>query len=126
MSVLADAVQGDAAATSALLKSTKDVIFWVDPLDTRPPAKEPIDWECPCLGDMTRGPCASAFKEAFECVHYAADASVRDECRPKMEAMAACVTANREQYRSYAEMLDDMRADAAARTMVNESQSQSH
>jgi len=122
MSVAAD-VDADATTTTAsLLKTTKDVIFWVDPRDTRPPAKEPIDWECPCLGDMTRGPCASAFKEAFECVHYAADAQVRDECRPKMEAMAACVTANRGQYSSYADMLDDMRADALARSASTPSQ----
>lgn len=101
-----------ARSTAALLKSTKDVIFWVDPRDTRPPAKEPIDWECPCLGDMTRGPCADKFKAAFECVHYASDAAVRDECRPKMEAMAECVAANRDEYRSYAEMLDEMKNDA--------------
>ncbi len=61
---------------------------------------------------MTQGPCAPLFKAAFECVHYAADDAIRSECRPKMEAMAACVAEHREQYPAYANMLDELKVNA--------------
>jgi hypothetical protein len=62
---------------------------------------------------MTKGPCAGIFKEAFECVHYASDDNLRSECRPKMESMAECVSEHRDQYRSYAGMLDELKAQHA-------------
>merc|ERR1712151_268285 len=95
-------------------KTKGNKLFWVTPAETRPPAREPIDWECPCLSDVRQGPCADAFRSAFECAHYAENDVARLECKPRMEIMADCVRANREQYSSYASMLDEMDRDVAA------------
>eukprot|EP01108_Squamamoeba_japonica_P006805 TRINITY_DN557_c0_g1_i1.p1 TRINITY_DN557_c0_g1~~TRINITY_DN557_c0_g1_i1.p1 ORF type:complete len:118 (-),score=17.32 TRINITY_DN557_c0_g1_i1:36-389(-) len=96
------------AAQSAENKTKGNFVIYANASDTRVPEREPIDWECPCLADVRTGPCAPAFRAAFECAHYAVDDNARLACRPLMESMADCVRSNRDRYGSYASMLDEM------------------
>lgn len=65
---------------------------------------------CMCVRVRVRVQCAPAFKTAFECVHQAESSEQRFQCKPLMEAMAACVRDNRSEYASYAKQLDEIDA----------------
>ncbi|CAG2121075.1 unnamed protein product, partial [Medioppia subpectinata] len=42
-----------------------------------------INWNCPCLGGMSSGPCGYQFREAFSCFHYSQSETKGQECMEK-------------------------------------------
>ncbi|CAG2102027.1 unnamed protein product [Medioppia subpectinata] len=51
-----------------------------------------INWNCPCLGGMSSGPCGYQFREAFSCFHYSQSETKGQECMEKFAAMQDCMT----------------------------------
>ncbi|KAJ3099703.1 Oxidoreductase [Phlyctochytrium planicorne] len=49
-----------------------------------------INWDCPCLGDMTKPPCGDAFKAAFSCFVYSKEEPKGLDCIEQFRAMQEC------------------------------------
>lgn len=49
-----------------------------------------INWDCPCLGGMTHGPCGEEFKSSFSCFHYSEEDPKGADCIPQFKAMQEC------------------------------------
>lgn len=50
-----------------------------------------INWACPCLGNLTYGPCALPFQEAFSCFHFSQADPKGSDCIDKFRAMSECM-----------------------------------
>lgn len=50
-----------------------------------------INWNCPCLGGMTTGPCGVEFREAFSCFHYSKSENKGSECFEVFKTMQNCM-----------------------------------
>ena len=82
----------------------KDVIFFVDsevkelsssPQETTSksainPETGEINWDCPCLGGLTKGPCGNEFKTAFSCFVFSKNEPKGQECVEHFKAMQDC------------------------------------
>ncbi|KAI9205310.1 uncharacterized protein BJ171DRAFT_501746 [Polychytrium aggregatum] len=71
-----------------------------------------INWDCPCLGGMTKPPCGETFKAAFSCFVYSTTEPKGIDCIEQFQAMQSC-------FREYpdiygAELADDDDESAAA------------
>jgi len=76
-------------------------VFFRHPKDTVPPKIKPIDWECPCLGEIRQGPCAPLLRAGLECVHnHPSDepGSGLDMCKDTLSKMSDCIKANLSHY----------------------------
>ncbi|CAG8440079.1 7208_t:CDS:2 [Ambispora gerdemannii] len=49
-----------------------------------------IDWDCPCLGGMTNGPCGEQFKAAFSCFVYSTVEPKGSDCLEAFKEMQSC------------------------------------
>jgi len=52
--------------------------------------KGEINWNCPCLGNITTGPCGVNFREAFSCFHYSESEPKGKECVEAFHKMHEC------------------------------------
>eukprot|EP00037_Helgoeca_nana_P000793 m.23759 g.23759 ORF g.23759 m.23759 type:complete len:144 (+) comp11058_c0_seq1:94-525(+) len=59
-----------------------------------------IDWDCPCLNGMTKGPCGAPFKEAFACFVHSSAEPKGEDCLMEMKAMHDCIMAHPEHFES--------------------------
>lgn len=66
------------------------------------PETKEINWECPCLGDLPRGPCGDAFKQAFSCFVFSEQKGA--DCIDQFRTMQDCF---RQFPEYYAEQLQD-------------------
>lgn len=46
-----------------------------------------INWDCPCLGGMAKGPCGEAFKAAFSCFVYSNEEPKGIDCIEKFKCV---------------------------------------
>ncbi|KAL7751350.1 Mitochondrial intermembrane space import and assembly protein 40 [Sorochytrium milnesiophthora] len=53
-------------------------------------AEGDINWDCPCLGNMTQGPCGEKFKDAFSCFVYSTSEPKGIDCVTKFQTMQDC------------------------------------
>merc|ERR1712083_711900 len=67
-----------------------------------------INWNCPCLGGMSIGPCGIEFREAFSCFHYSEADPKGSDCFDKFVDMQECMKGHPELY------ADDSTEDAMA------------
>ncbi|KAJ3214867.1 Oxidoreductase [Dinochytrium kinnereticum] len=58
--------------------------------DAFDPETGEINWDCPCLGDMTKPPCGDAFKAAFSCFVYSKEEPKGIDCIEQFRAMQEC------------------------------------
>ncbi|ORX96567.1 hypothetical protein K493DRAFT_314437 [Basidiobolus meristosporus CBS 931.73] len=68
------------------------------------PVTGEINWDCPCLGGMAKGPCGEEFKEAFSCFVKSGAEPKGIDCVEKFSAMQNCF---REHPEEYSDVLDD-------------------
>lgn len=47
-----------------------------------------INWDCPCMGNNNKGPCAELFKKAFRC--FVENRDNLDKCQNKFIKMQEC------------------------------------
>ena len=105
------------------LSSGKDDIIFVTKEDfdaTEPPVEEEeepaglilpsgeINWDCPCLQGMGKGPCGEDFKDAFSCFHYSEAEPKGSDCLEQFKSMQECFVKFPEVYGS----LDEDEVDA--------------
>ncbi|KAJ3053138.1 Oxidoreductase [Rhizophlyctis rosea] len=57
-----------------------------------------INWDCPCLGPMTKPPCGEAFKAAFSCFVYSTEEPKGLDCVEAFKAMQDCFREHPEVY----------------------------
>jgi len=62
-----------------------------------------INWDCPCLQGMGKGPCGEDFKDAFSCFHYSEAEPKGSDCLEQFKGMQECFVKFPEVYGS----LDD-------------------
>ncbi|KAJ3133866.1 Oxidoreductase [Geranomyces variabilis] len=81
-------------------------------LDTEDAAEEAyneetgeINWDCPCLENMTKEPCGDKFKAAFSCFVYSKEEPKGSDCIDQFREMQKCFREHPEQYA--AELGDD-------------------
>mmetsp|Transcript_96330 Transcript_96330/g.133618 ORF Transcript_96330/g.133618 Transcript_96330/m.133618 type:complete len:128 (-) Transcript_96330:216-599(-) len=70
-----------------------------------------IDWDCPCLQGMTKGPCGEPFKEAFACFVHSKAEPKGEDCLLEMRAMHDCIMAHPEHFESDGEESDGEKSD---------------
>eukprot|EP00035_Acanthoeca_spectabilis_P016997 m.354929 g.354929 ORF g.354929 m.354929 type:complete len:160 (-) comp16597_c1_seq1:237-716(-) len=71
-----------------------------------------IDWDCPCLHGMTKGPCGAPFKEAFACFVASKAEPKGEDCLMEMKAMHDCIMAHPEHFESSDEESDENTTDS--------------
>jgi len=49
-----------------------------------------INWDCPCLQGMGKGPCGEEFKDAFSCFHYSDAEPKGSDCLDQFKNMQEC------------------------------------
>ena len=49
-----------------------------------------INWDCPCLGNMTKPPCGEDFKAAFSCFVYSKEEPKGSDCVDLFRNMQDC------------------------------------
>ncbi|KAJ3165384.1 Oxidoreductase [Geranomyces variabilis] len=64
-----------------------------------------INWDCPCLENMTKEPCGDKFKAAFSCFVYSKEEPKGSDCIDQFREMQKCFREHPEQYA--AELGDD-------------------
>ncbi|KAJ3173352.1 Oxidoreductase [Geranomyces variabilis] len=64
-----------------------------------------INWDCPCLENMTKEPCGEKFKAAFSCFVYSKEEPKGSDCIDQFREMQKCFREHPEQYA--AELGDD-------------------
>ena len=120
--MVADAGAGaGAGAAAAVVEEGKDKVFFVTPEeaptsgdessadesegeveeDARMGAVGPdgeIDWDCPCLAGMTKGPCGESFKGAFGCFVHSTDDPKGSDCMEEFKKMHECLVENADYY----------------------------
>ncbi|GAU99120.1 hypothetical protein RvY_10164 [Ramazzottius varieornatus] len=50
-----------------------------------------INWGCPCLGNLSYGPCAIPFRQAFSCFHYSLADPKGSDCIDYFRDMTMCM-----------------------------------
>lgn len=50
-----------------------------------------INWGCPCLGNLSYGPCAVPFRDAFSCFHYSLADPKGSDCIEYFRDMTECM-----------------------------------
>ena len=50
-----------------------------------------INWGCPCLGNLSYGPCAIPFRQAFSCFHYSLAEAKGSDCIDYFRDMTMCM-----------------------------------
>ncbi|KND01130.1 uncharacterized protein SPPG_04221 [Spizellomyces punctatus DAOM BR117] len=79
-----------------------------NPADAQEEAYDPetgeINWDCPCLENMTKPPCGEAFKAAFSCFVYSKEEPKGVDCIEAFREMQKCF---REHPEIYGEEIDD-------------------
>jgi intermembrane space import and assembly protein 40 len=112
--------------TTETLQDGKDTIVFVESeLENATVSKEDvlnsetgeINWDCPCLGDLTKGPCAEPFKAAFSCFVFSNNEPKGHECLEQFRAMQECFSRYPELYAGLTgeseELQDDVRFENA-------------
>lgn len=51
-----------------------------------------INWNCPCLGGMSTGPCGVEFRDAFSCFHYSESEPKGIDCYDAFKNMNNCMS----------------------------------
>jgi intermembrane space import and assembly protein 40 len=120
---VADGVAATGAAAAAAVKQDeKDTVIFVTPEDEAPSSGDEssgdesegeveedarmgavgpdgeIDWDCPCLAGMTKGPCGESFKGAFGCFVHSTDEPKGSDCMEEFKKMHECLVENAEYY----------------------------
>jgi intermembrane space import and assembly protein 40 len=89
------------------MESEKDVKIFLnetpkasEPVKETPPETQPpqafneetgeINWDCPCLGNMTQPPCGETFKAAFSCFVYSKEEPKGADCVELFREMQDC------------------------------------
>jgi mitochondrial intermembrane space import and assembly protein 40 len=62
------------------------------------PITRQINWECPCLGDLPRGPCGDQFKSAFSCFVFSEQEPKGVDCIDAFAQMKLCFSQFPEYY----------------------------
>eukprot|EP00049_Salpingoeca_infusionum_P000028 m.36565 g.36565 ORF g.36565 m.36565 type:complete len:144 (-) comp10025_c0_seq1:251-682(-) len=75
-----------------------------------------INWDCPCLGGMTEGPCGELFKEAFSCFVYSQAEDKGSDCVEQFQAMHECLRENMDFYDTSAGDDEEVEPDVAVET----------
>jgi hypothetical protein len=57
-----------------------------------------INWDCPCLGGMAKGPCGEEFKTAFSCFVFSEAEHKGSDCISQFQAMQKCFQTYPEYY----------------------------
>jgi intermembrane space import and assembly protein 40 len=57
-----------------------------------------INWNCPCLGGMTSGPCGYEFREAFSCFHYSKSEPKGSDCESEFTKWQECMVEHMDYY----------------------------
>lgn len=47
-----------------------------------------INWDCPCMGNNAKGPCAELFKQAFRC--FIKNQDTPEKCMTHIQNMQKC------------------------------------
>jgi intermembrane space import and assembly protein 40 len=98
-----------------VVRDGKDVIFFVepevDPTSTSTSSRQngtaqsaidpetgDINWDCPCLGGLTKGPCGEEFKTAFSCFVLSKNEPKGQECVDRFKSMQECFSRYPEVY----------------------------
>eukprot|EP00054_Salpingoeca_dolichothecata_P036460 m.7537 g.7537 ORF g.7537 m.7537 type:complete len:142 (-) comp6741_c0_seq1:9-434(-) len=83
-------------------EESESVVEEIDPMDnSMDQAVGPdgeIDWDCPCLNGMTKGPCGEVFKAAFSCFVYSKADPKGSDCLEQFGGMHECMMKNAEFY----------------------------
>ena len=75
------------------------------------PSTGTINWDCPCLGNMTQPPCGNAFKDAFSCFVFSEAEPKGVDCLEKFNKMQECFREHPEIYKDMLEDDDDASQD---------------
>jgi intermembrane space import and assembly protein 40 len=57
-----------------------------------------INWDCPCLGGMAKGPCGEQFKAAFSCFIYSTAEPKGVDCLEQFQQMKDCFRQHPDEY----------------------------
>lgn len=70
-----------------------------------------LNWNCPCVGGMTAGPCGYEFREAFSCFHHHKnEQDGMEACVEHFKDMHACMSQYPKVYGTF-KTLDDEEDD---------------
>ena len=78
------------------------------------PETKEINWDCPCLGDLPKGPCGDRFKTAFRCFIFSEAEPKGADCIDAFAAMKQCFTQFPEYYTDQLKDDDDAPTATAA------------
>ncbi|CAG8704466.1 13048_t:CDS:2 [Dentiscutata heterogama] len=68
-----------------------------------------INWDCPCLGGMAKGPCGEQFKAAFSCFIYSKAEQKGADCLDAFKEMNDCFKKYPDVYKTeHDDNLDDL------------------
>ena len=84
-----------------------------------------IDWDCPCLQGMAKGPCGEAFKSAFSCFAASTAEEKGSDCLPFFRSLHACFDAHPEIFDNVKDERDKQDAAQAEKTAEGEALSDS-
>jgi hypothetical protein len=91
-----------------LTKEDVEVATPLTPAEDQSAAFDPqtgeINWDCPCLGGMAKGPCGEEFKQAFSCFVFSQTETKGSDCIGAFRAMQSCF---QEYPEYYADQLHD-------------------
>ncbi|CAG8598539.1 14378_t:CDS:2 [Gigaspora margarita] len=73
--------------------------------DAYNPETGEINWDCPCLGGMAKGPCGEQFKAAFSCFIYSKAEQKGADCLDAFREMNDCFKKYPDVYKN--ELADD-------------------
>ena len=69
------------------------------------PETKEFNWDCPCLGDLPKGPCGEEFKTAFSCFALSTNEPKGQDCIDAFRGMYECFKRYPEVYQN--ELKDD-------------------
>ncbi len=50
-----------------------------------------INWNCPCLGTASIGPCSQLFRAAFKCFHFSESDAKGSDCLKEFDRLQKCM-----------------------------------
>ncbi|KAK9475491.1 mitochondrial intermembrane space import and assembly protein-like protein 40 [Dipodascopsis tothii] len=78
-----------------------------------------INWDCPCLGGMAKGPCGEEFKAAFSCFVFSESEPKGADCVEKFFGMQECFRKYPEVYKDELRDDDELESSNESPTSVN-------
>ncbi|KAI8819434.1 uncharacterized protein EV422DRAFT_534734 [Fimicolochytrium jonesii] len=79
--------------------------------DAYDPETGEINWDCPCLENMTKPPCGDSFKAAFSCFVYSKEEPKGSDCLEQFREMQKCFRDHPDIYGAELEDDDDDEED---------------